>query len=80
MAWVVGVGIVHDETVRRRWYLLPVRDAMGFLVACAAHVHDRIEWRGREFHLVRGQLVPIVAGHRRSGRTAISRSRPDATD
>ncbi len=80
MAWVVGAGVLRDDTVRRRWWLLPVRDAISFLVACAAHVYDRIEWRGREFHLVRGQLVPIVAGHGRCGSSAISMSRPDAND
>jgi ceramide glucosyltransferase len=80
MAWVVGVGILRDDTVRRRWWLLPVRDAISFLTACAAHVRDRIEWRGREFHLTRGQLVPIVASDVRRGPTAIPVSRPDATD
>ena len=78
MAGVVGAGVLRDDTVRRRWWLLPVRDAISFVVACAAHVYDRIEWRGREFHLVRGQLVPVVAGHGGHGRSAISTSRPDA--
>jgi ceramide glucosyltransferase len=80
MAWVVGVGILRDDTVRRRWWLLPVRDAMSLLTACVAHVRDRIEWRGREFHLTRGALVPIVASDVRRGRTAIPVSRQDATD
>jgi ceramide glucosyltransferase len=80
MAWVVGVRILRDDTVPRRWWLLPVRDAMSFLTACAAHVHDRIEWRGREFHLTRGQMLPIVASDVGRGRTAIPVSRQDASD
>lgn len=58
VAWTVGVGILSDATVRRRWWWLPVLDAILFGVSIAALVTRRIEWRGRMFVLERGRLVP----------------------
>jgi ceramide glucosyltransferase len=60
VAWTVGVGILSDTTVRRRWWLLPVLDAVLCGVSIAALVTKRIEWRGRVFVLERGRLVPRV--------------------
>jgi ceramide glucosyltransferase len=60
MAWSVarwGPG----GRVLRRWWLLPVRDALGLGVWCAALFKNRIRWRGREFALDQGRLVPLVA-------------------
>jgi hypothetical protein len=44
----------------QKWWLLPLRDALGFGVWCAALFRNRIQWRGREFALNKGRLVPIV--------------------
>jgi ceramide glucosyltransferase len=59
MAWIVGVRGLHDETVRRRWMLIPMYDAMAAVISIAAFCVNRIEWRGRRFKMRSGRLVPI---------------------
>lgn len=60
LAWTVGVGILDDDTVRRRWWLLPLLDAIVCGVSIAAFSTNRVEWRGRRFVLNRGRLLPRV--------------------
>ena len=67
LAWAVGVCGLGDETVRRRWWLVPVRDAIAFVVSLAAFYSNRIEWGGREYELHRGKLVPICTTSREAG-------------
>jgi len=58
MAWSVahwGLG----GRVPKLW-LLPIRDAIALVVWCAALFKNRIQWRGREFALNKGRLVPLV--------------------
>jgi ceramide glucosyltransferase len=56
LAWTTGARL-GDEVVRRRWWLVPVWDAVAFGVALAALVTNRIDWRGRFYELHRGKLV-----------------------
>jgi ceramide glucosyltransferase len=48
---------LNDEVARRRWWLVPVWDAVAFGVGLAALVTNRIDWRGRFYMLQRGKLV-----------------------
>jgi ceramide glucosyltransferase len=59
MAWIVGARGLGDGTVRRRWMLVPVYDALASVVSVAALWVNRIEWRGRRFKMRRGRLVPM---------------------
>jgi ceramide glucosyltransferase len=59
MAWTVGARGLEDETVRRRWMLVPVYDALTSAVSVIALCVNRIEWRGRRFKMRSGRLVPI---------------------
>lgn len=58
-AWTVGVWGLGDGLLERRMWLIPLRDATGFLTWVASYFCKRIEWRGSEFHVVRGKLVPV---------------------
>jgi ceramide glucosyltransferase len=60
MAWAVGVWGLHDPILRRRIWLLPVRDLLSFLVWLASFGMNRIEWRGNFFTLEKGRMIPIV--------------------
>ena len=60
MAWSVARWGLDGQVVRK-WWLLPVRDALGLGVWCAALFKNRIQWRGREFILSKGRLVPVAA-------------------
>jgi ceramide glucosyltransferase len=63
-AWTVGVWGLGDGLLRRRLWLVPLRDATGFVTWVASYFWTRIEWRGSAFHVVRGKLVPVDdSGH-----------------
>ena len=65
MAWVVGVWGLKDPVLRRRLWLVPLRDALAFLIWLASFGSNRIRWRGLEFTIRKGRLVPVAP---RSGR------------
>jgi ceramide glucosyltransferase len=66
MGWTVGVWGLRDPVLRRRFWLLPVRDLLSFFVWLASFAMNRIEWRGSSFVLEKGRMVPVAP---RSGRT-----------
>jgi ceramide glucosyltransferase len=59
MAWTVGVWGLRDPVLRRRFWLLPVRDLLAFFVWLASFAVNRIEWRGHAFTLEKGRMVPV---------------------
>ncbi len=59
MAWMVGVWGVSDSLLRRRMWMLPLRDAFAFVVWLASFFHNRIEWRGSHYTIRNKQLVPL---------------------
>jgi ceramide glucosyltransferase len=60
MAWAVGVWGLRDPVLRRRIWLLPVRDLLSFFVWLASFGMNRIEWRGSSFTLEKGRMIPVV--------------------
>ncbi len=60
MAWVVGVWGLRDPVLRRRFWLLPVRDLFSFFVWLASFGMNRIEWRGSAFTLEKGRMIPVA--------------------
>jgi ceramide glucosyltransferase len=66
MAWAVGVWGLHDPVLRRRFWLLPLRDLLSFFVWLASFGMNRIEWRGSSFMLEKGRMIPVVPRARRT--------------
>jgi ceramide glucosyltransferase len=60
MAWTVGVWGLHDPVLRRRIWLLPLRDLLAFFVWLASFGMNRIEWRGNSFTLEKGRMIPAA--------------------
>jgi ceramide glucosyltransferase len=60
-AWTVGVWGLGDRLLERRMWLVPLRDATGFLAWVASYFCNQIEWRGSKFLVVEGKLVPVNA-------------------
>ncbi len=60
MAWTVGVWGLRDPVLRRRFWVLPVRDLLSFFVWLASFGINRIEWRGNAFTLEKGRMVPVA--------------------
>ncbi len=59
MAWVVGVWGVKDEVLRRRLWLVPLRDAIHFVVWIAGFVSNRVTWGGVEYAIRGGRMREI---------------------
>lgn len=50
-AWAVAGWVLHDPLTARRWWLVPVQDAVSFLFWLAGFFGNTIEWRGRPYRL-----------------------------
>ena len=62
LAWTVGVWGLHDETARRKWWLVPFRDAVHFAVWLGSFFSNRITWGELEFRLsANGEMAAIAA-------------------
>jgi ceramide glucosyltransferase len=58
MAWTVGVWGVGDDVLRKKLWLVPLRDAIYFVVYLASFASNRITWGDQQFTMEQGQLVP----------------------
>ena len=63
MAWIVGVWGVGDEVLRRRLWLVPVRDAIHFFVWLAGFTSNRVKWGGTEYEIHKGRMIPVPSSH-----------------
>jgi ceramide glucosyltransferase len=59
VAWAVGVRVLGDDTVRRRWWLIPVRDAIHFVIWLASFASNRVTWGDAQFTMEKGQMIPV---------------------
>jgi ceramide glucosyltransferase len=60
MAWTVGIWGVGDEVLRRKIWLVPLRDALHFIIWLASFGSNRVRWGGEEYVIRRGQMVPVA--------------------
>jgi hypothetical protein len=47
--------------VRRKLWLVPLRDAIHSLVWLTSFASNRIHWGGEEYIIRKGQLIPVAA-------------------
>ena len=59
MAWTVGVWGLRDRVLRKKLWLVPLVDALGFIIWTLSFVSSRIHWRGSRFYVRGGRLVPL---------------------
>ena len=60
MGWMIGVHWLGDRTLKKYFWLVPVRDLLSFLIWCVSWVGSRVEWRGRLFEVARdGKMVQV---------------------
>ena len=59
MAWVVGVWGVRDEVLRKKLWLVPVRDAIHFAVWLAGFASNRVKWGGVEYAIEGGRMREV---------------------
>jgi ceramide glucosyltransferase len=61
MAWTVGVWDVGDDVLRRKFWLVPLRDLLNFGVWLASFASNRITWGGEEYSLRKGRMILLGA-------------------
>ncbi len=59
VAIVVGANGLRDPLVKRKWWLLPLSDALGFLVWLSSLFVNRVYWQGAAYDVRRGRLVMV---------------------
>jgi ceramide glucosyltransferase len=59
VTWTAGAWGLGDRAVPGKVWVVPLRDAVSFLVWIAGFFTDRITWRGIEYHVRRKLLVPV---------------------
>jgi ceramide glucosyltransferase len=60
MAWLVGVSVVADEVLRRRLWLVPLWDAIHFVVWAASFTSNHVVWGNVEYAIDRGRMKPVA--------------------
>jgi hypothetical protein len=65
MAWTVGVWGMGDEVLRRRLWLVPLRDAIHFVVWIASFGSNRVKWSGTEYAIANGQMKEVISSNRK---------------
>ena len=60
MAWTIGVWGLGDTVVRRKIWLVPMRDAVNFFVWVAGFFFSKVQWRGKGYRVDGSYLVPLA--------------------
>ena len=75
MAWTVGVWGVRDDVLRKKIWLVPLRDAFYFVIWLASFGSNRITWGSDEYVVREGQMVPVLEGKPAEGNSAATTHR-----
>jgi ceramide glucosyltransferase len=63
VARTVGLRGMHDSLIRKKPWLLPLRDALASVIWLLSFFPQRIHWRGQEFYVRNKRLVPVPSRH-----------------
>lgn len=59
LALSFGVYGMKDRLLIRKWWLIPLRDALEFLIWALSLLSNRVSWGDSEFYVRRGRLIPV---------------------
>ena len=77
VAWVIGVWGLRDTTVRRKPWLVFLRDAVNLVVYLASFFSNTVEWRGGSYHLRGPFMEPEHANRSATAPSAVATSNLD---
>ena len=63
MTWLVGIWGMKQRGVWKKVPLIPVWDAIAFLLWIASFARRTIRWRGVDYFIREGMLVPVTPAH-----------------
>jgi ceramide glucosyltransferase len=61
LAWTTAVWGLGDAEARKTLWLIPLRDAVSFIVWIRAFFADEIIWRGLGYRVQKGRLIPVLS-------------------
>ncbi|HEV2348862.1 MAG TPA: bacteriohopanetetrol glucosamine biosynthesis glycosyltransferase HpnI [Terriglobia bacterium] len=61
VAFTVGAWGLRDRLVKKKWWRVPVSDALSFLVWLASLFIHRVYWQGVAYDVRRGRLIPVAS-------------------
>jgi hypothetical protein len=61
----MGVWGLHDDLLKRRWWLVPLWDVFAFVIWLNSLVWSRVRWQGVEYRVSGGRLIPVTTQSRR---------------
>ena len=67
VAWTIAVWGLQDPVVRRRIWLIPVRDALNFCVYVASFFSNTVRWRGIPYRVQGRSFVPLAGRPKQGG-------------
>jgi ceramide glucosyltransferase len=70
MAWTVGIWGVGDDLLRRKIWLVPLRDAIHFVVWLASFGSNHVRWGGVEYVIRQGRMAPLAGGENAAAKPA----------
>jgi len=62
MTWMIGVLGLKESGVWEKMPLIPLWDATAFLIWLASFGRSTIRWKGIDYHIREGMLVPVIPG------------------
>jgi ceramide glucosyltransferase len=69
LAWEVGVRLIDDPTVRRKPWLVILRDAVCLCLYLASFFSNTMNWRGAQYRVHGALLIPLPAEAHPAGKT-----------
>ena len=60
LTWMIAVRGLHQPGVARKLWLVPLWDAVAFGIWAASFTRRGIRWRGRDYTIQNGALVPVA--------------------
>ena len=60
VVWTMGIWGLGDDLLKRRWWLVPLWDAFAFILWCNSLFWSRVHWRGVEYRVSEGRLIPLA--------------------
>jgi ceramide glucosyltransferase len=61
MTWMIGIHGLHQRGLWKQMLLIPVWDAVAFAIWLTSFGRNSIRWRGADYYIRNGRLVPAAA-------------------
>lgn len=61
MTWLIGIHGLDQKSVWKQLPLIPVWDALAFAIWLTSFGRNSIRWRGSDYYIRDGRLVPVAA-------------------